>query len=185
MPAYPVLAIFAGRGFALVCKRAHSVLESRLGLFARPWAADLALALSVVLAPLAETVHSHPFGLSAYVPLVGGTAGGADLGLNRQFWGFTSQTAASEYLNASAPPGASVFIHDTTWDAWSRMQQESRVRADLRAVFSPGEADFALVEHELHMNEVDYSAWVGIGTDAPTYVVLHDGVPIVSIYRRR
>ena len=185
MPAYPVLAIFAGRGFAMVRERVRAVLASHLEGPARRRIADLALALSVVLAPLAETAHSHPFGLSAYVPLVGGTAGGADLGLNRQFWGYTSQTAAKEYLNAHAPPGATVFIHDTTWDAWSRMQQEGRVRADLRAVFAPGEADFVLVEHELHMNEVDYSTWVGIGTDAPTYVVEQDGVPIVSIYARR
>ena len=34
------------------------------------------------------------------------------------------------------------------------------------------------------MNEVDYSIWVAFGTDAPAYVVEHDGVPIVSIYRR-
>ena len=78
-----------------------------------------ALVVCVLAAPLAVTAHSHPFGLSAYVPLVGGTAGGADLGLNRQFWGYTTQNAAEEYLNAKAPRGATVFIHDTTWDAWA------------------------------------------------------------------
>jgi hypothetical protein len=185
MPAYPVLAIMAGRGFAIVRRRAHGTLAPWFERRSRRVVAEVGLALAVLLAPLLMTAHSHPFGLSSYVPLVGGTAGGADLGLNRQFWGYTSQSAAAEYLNARAPRGATVFIHDTTWDAWSRMQQEGRVRADLRAVFAPGEADFVLVEHELHMNEVDYSAWVGIGTDAPTYVVAHDGVPIVSIYKRR
>jgi hypothetical protein len=64
------------------------------------------------------------------------------------------------------------------------MQQEGRVRADLRAVGTPSEASIALVEHELHMNEVDYAIWVALGTDAPAYIVLHDGVPIVSAYRR-
>src|ERR1700685_3460512 len=110
--------------------------------------AQAALYASVLAAPLAVTAHSHPFGLSSYVPLVGGTAGGADLGLNRQFWGVTSQNAAEEYLNANAPPNATVFIHDTTWDAWSRMQQEGRVRSDLRAAGAPGEAQFSLIEHE-------------------------------------
>ena len=118
------------------------------------------------------------------MPLVGGTAGGADLGLNRQFWGYTTQNAAAEYLNPKAPRNASVFIHDTTWDAWGRMQAEGRVRGDLRAVGSPHEAMFALVQHELHMSEVDYSIWVADGTDAPAYIVEHDGVPIVSVYRR-
>jgi hypothetical protein len=118
------------------------------------------------------------------VPLIGGTAGGADLGLNRQFWGYTTQNAAEEYLNPQAPRGATGFIHDTTWDAWARMQEEGRVRGDLRAAGAPGEATFSLVQHELHMNEVDYSIWVAYGTDAPAYIVEHDGVPIVSVYRR-
>jgi hypothetical protein len=139
---------------------------------------------SVIAAPLAITVHSHPFGLSTYVPLVGGTAGGATMGLNRQFWGYTTQTAAEEYLNPQAPRNASVFLDDTTWDAWGHMQEEGRVRRDLRGAGSPSDAQFALVQHELHMNEVDYSIWTAYGTDSPVYVVTHDQVPIVSIYRR-
>jgi hypothetical protein len=95
-----------------------------------------------------------------------------------------TQNAAAEYLNEKAPRGATVFIHDTTWDAWGRMQEEGRVRRDLRAVGTPGEAQLALVQHELHMNEVDYSIWVAYGTDAPAYVVEHDGVPFVSVYKK-
>ncbi len=182
LPAYPALALFAGRGFdrvVLAMRRALPTLGD-----ARMRAAEIGLFASVTLGPLAVTVHSHPFGLSAYVPLVGGTAGGASLGLNRQFWGYTSQNAAIEYLNPKAPQGATVFIHDTTWDAWARMQEEGRVRRDLRAVGAPHEAQFSLVEHELHMNEVDYSIWTAYGITAPVYVVAHDGVPIVSIYRK-
>jgi hypothetical protein len=182
LPAYPFLALLAGRGFLLVRAAMHRALpwiSDRLG-----FAADAALLASVTLAPLAITSHACPFGLSSYVPLVGGAAGAADLGLNRQFWGFTSQNAAEEYLNDNAPRGASVYIHDTTWDAWSHMQEEGRVRSDLRAVGAPHESQLSLVEHELHMNELDYSTWVTYGTDAPAYIVKHDGVPIVSIYRR-
>jgi hypothetical protein len=182
LPAYPFVALLAGRGFDLVRTAMHRALAGIPR--AKPLACDAVLFASVLVAPLAITAHSCPFGLSSYVPLVGGTAGGADLGLNRQFWGFTSQNAAEEYLNDNAPHSAAVFIHDTTWDAWAHMQEEGRVRSDLRAVGAPHEAQFALVEHELHMNELDYSIWVTFGTDAPVYIVEHDGVPIVSIYRR-
>ncbi len=175
MPAYPVLALFAGRGYDLVATAMQRALPALDGL--RRAAFEAALAACVVAAPLAVTIHSHPFGIAAYVPLVGGTAGGADLGLNRQFWGYTTQDAASDYLNSRAPRGASVFIHDTTWDAWAEMQAEGRVRGDLRAVGAPSEGTFALVQHELHMNEVDYDIWATLGTDAPVYVVAHDGVP--------
>ena len=34
------------------------------------------------------------------------------------------------------------------------------------------------------MSEVDYSIWTAFGSVTPVYVVLHDGVPMVSIYRR-
>lgn len=182
MPAYPVLALYAGRGFDLVASaldRALPALDARLRL-----GAQVLLFACVTVAPLAVTAHAGSFGLSAYVPLVGGTAGGADLGLNRQFWGYTTQNAAEEYLNEKAPRGASVFIHDTTWDAWAHMQEEGRVRGDLRAVGAPHEAMYSLVQHELHMNEVDYSIRIADGTDAPVYVVEHDGVPFVSVYKR-
>jgi 4-amino-4-deoxy-L-arabinose transferase-like glycosyltransferase len=182
MTAYPFLALLAGRGFAIVQASLRRALP-RLG-GARLAFADAGLVASVVLAPLAVTAHAGSFGLSAYVPLVGGTAGGADLGLNRGFWGYTTQDAAAEYLNANAPRGASVFISDTTWDAWARMQEEGRIRPDLRAAGGPGDAQYALVQHELHMNEVDYSIWEAYKTTAPAYVVTHDGVPIVSIYKR-
>jgi dolichyl-phosphate-mannose-protein mannosyltransferase len=182
LTAYPFLALFAGRGLELASAAIRRAAPRLVGL--RGCAADSLLFASVVLAPLAVTAHSNPFGLSSYVPLVGGTAGGADLGLNRQFWGYTAQNAAEEYLNAHAPPAASTFIHDTTFDAWFRMQDERRVRGDLRAVGTPHEAEIALIEHELHMNEVEHSIWVAFGADAPVYVVTHDGVPIVSVYRR-
>jgi hypothetical protein len=182
LPAYPFLAIFAGRGFDVIADAARHafafVNDKRQRLL------ELALGLSVTAAPAAITAHSHPFGLSSYVPFVGGTAGGASLGLNRQFWGFTTESANQEYLAAEAPRGAAVFIHDTAWESWSRMLDEHRVRSDLRGVGSIGESAYALVHHELHMNEVDYEIWVAYGTDAPVYVVTHDGVPIVSIYKR-
>jgi hypothetical protein len=186
LPAYPALALFAGRGFAIAAaamRRALAPLPA-FGSPSRLAAAEGAFFASVALAPIFVTAHASPYGLSSYVPLVGGTAGGADLGLNRQFWGYTSQNAADEYLNERAPRGSTVFIHDTTYDAWVEMQAEHRVRGDLRPVFSPHEARVALLEHELHMSEVDYSIWVAFGTDAPDDVVTHDGVPIVSIYRR-
>jgi hypothetical protein len=182
MPAYPMMALLAGRGFEVVIASMRRALP---GLQGRRYALAVAgLVASVVVGPLAITAHAHPFGLSAYVPLVGGTAGGADLGLNRSFWGYTTLDAAQEYLDPQAPRGASVFISDTTWDAWARMQEDGGVRRDLRAAGSPSDAQLSLVQHELHMNEVDYSIWAAYRTTSPVHVVAHDGVPMVSIYKR-
>jgi hypothetical protein len=181
MPAYPFLAIFAGRGFDLAAdamNRAIAHWDEK-----RKQIAAYALFGAVTIAPLAITQHSHPFGLSTYTPFVGGTAGGADLGLNRQFWGFTTQSLAP-YFEQKAPPNASVFIHDTAWDSWARMLDEHRLRPDLRGSGAPSDAQFSIVHHELHMAEVDYMIWETYGHTNPDYVLTHDGVPIVSVYKR-
>ena len=182
MPAYPLMVLFAGRGLDVVATKAAAMVKEKALAVRR--AAMGALYASVIAAPLALTIHSHPFGLTAYTPAVGGTQGAADLGLNRQFWGFTTESANLEYLAKNAPQNSSVFIHDTAWDSWMRMVDENRVRRDLRGVASPSEADFSLVHHELHMAEIDHHIWVAYGVTNPAYVVAHDGVPVVSVYRR-
>jgi len=182
--AYPALAIFAGRGFDMVATKIEELLEKRTKLDAtkRAYAVALAGALTFV-APFAITRHSHPFGLSSYVPFIGGTKGGADLGLNRQFWGFTTQSLGP-YFEKNAKPGDTVYIMDTAWSSWQRMVDEKRIPEWLRGVGSPAEAQFALVHHEQHINEVDYNIWTEYGTATPDFVLTHDGVPIISVYRR-
>jgi hypothetical protein len=182
--AYPALAIFAGRGFDMVMTKIEVLLEKRTKLDAvkRTYAVAIAGALTFV-APFAITRHSHPFGLSSYVPFFGGTKGGADLGLNRQFWGFTTQSL-NAYFAKNARPGDTVYIMDTAWPSWQRMVDEKRIPEWLRGVGSPAEAQFALVHHEQHINEVDYNIWTEYGSTSPDFVLTHDGVPIISVYKR-
>lgn len=182
IPAYPALAIFAGRGFDLVAEKIDELLRGRAIPDVRRNAAIAFVGALMLVAPFAITRHSHPFGLSAYVPIVGGTAGGADLGLNRQFWGFTTESLGP-WLAEHTKPGEALYIMDTSWPSWARLVDEKRV-PQLRGVGSPAEADIAIVHHEQHINEVDYNIWTEYGTAAPEYVLTHDGVPIISVYRR-
>lgn len=183
MPAYPFMALFAARGIFHITRGLDAWLRDR---FARitlpPFALPAFLAVAFTAAPLAQTWHSHPFGLSSYVALVGGTAGGASLGLNRQFWGFTTQSLGP-WLSANAKPGERIFIHDTTTSAWAQMVAEHRLPAGLQVVGSISEANIAIVHHELHMAEAEANIMTVFG-GAPAYVLTHDGVPIVSVYRR-
>jgi 4-amino-4-deoxy-L-arabinose transferase-like glycosyltransferase len=184
MTAYPALAILAGRGFDLVAGKLEELLRAKTKWDDTRRAAAVAVAGALTLAgAFAVTRHSHPFGLSTYVPFVGGTAGGADLGLNRQFWGFTTQSLDA-YFRKNAKPGDTVYIMDTAWPSWQRMVAEDRIPSWLRGVGSPAEAEFALVHHEQHINEVDYNIWTEYGSVSPDFVLTHDGVPIISVYRR-
>ena len=184
LPAYPFLALFAGRGFMLVGEaldrawpKVANVARARL----LSWSG---LAFVVALGPLLVTAHSHPFGLSSYVPLVGGTAGGADLGLNRQFWGFTTESLAP-WLQAHAPKrGDDLHPRHASGTPSRACRRRSGSAPDLRVVGSPGDAELAIVHHELHMGEMDDQIWVANGSDAPAYVLTHDGVPIISLYQK-
>jgi hypothetical protein len=182
--AYPFLALLAGRGFDLVWERVALAIAKRTTLDAnRRFAAEALVVCATFGGALATTIHSHPFGLSAYVPLVGGTAGGADLGLNRQFWGFTTQSLAP-WLAENARSGETFYFMDTAWASWDRLIREKRIPPTLRGVGSPADAELSIVHHEQHMNEVDYNIWTEYRSSSPVYVLTHDGVPIISVYRR-
>nr|MBK7067045.1 hypothetical protein [Deltaproteobacteria bacterium] len=74
--------------------------------------------------------------------------------------------------------------HDpTTFESWNMLQRDGRLRPDIRPVWQVGEGHFAIVHHELHMNEVDYQIWTAYQSPATAHVVTYDGVPIVSVYR--
>jgi 4-amino-4-deoxy-L-arabinose transferase-like glycosyltransferase len=181
--AYPFLAMLAGRGFDLVWTRVELLLAKRATLdVTKRLVAQVAVVLLSFGGALAATIHSHPFGLSSYVPFAGGTAGGADLGLNRQFWGFTTESLAP-WLAENSKPGETFYFMDTAWASWVRMQEEKRL-PPLRGVGSPADAELSIVHHEQHMNEVDYNIWTEYRSSTPAYVLTHDGVPIITVYRR-
>ncbi len=178
---YPFFALFAGAGFDATINAFEKKLES-LKLSTGPvWLPSVALASLCLASPVVQTAHSHPFGLSAYTPLAGGTPGAADIGLNRQFWGFTTGSALP-YLNANVPPNGSVYINDTAWPSWEMLSADGRARSDIRVVWEHLTADYSMVHHEQHMIEVDGQIWVAFQSARLSHVVTHDGVPIVSIY---
>lgn len=184
MPAYPFIALFAARGIWFVGCGVGRWLRDRFAKIHVPREALLAaLSASMVAAPIAETWHSHPFGLSAYVPLVGGSAGAATMGLNRQFWGFTTQSLDA-WFRANTKPGDRIFIHDTTHGAWAQMVKEKRLPEGRQGVFSPSDSNVAIVHHELHMAEAEANIQTAYGVGGPAYVLTHDGVPIISVYKR-
>jgi hypothetical protein len=173
--AYPFLALFAGWGFVAVLGQAElSLVRGKRSL-------SLGLMTLCLLPGVVETAHSHPFGLSHYTPMAGGVPGAADLGMNRQFWGFTTGSLA-DWISETLPEGGSVWTCDTTHGAWSMMQRDGMIPSNIRAERTMGAADLVLVHHEAHFAEVDYQAWVAFGTAQPAFVLRYDGVPIISVY---
>jgi hypothetical protein len=126
----------------------------------------------------------HPFGLSAYTPLVGGAPGAASLGLNRTFWGYTTQSLAP-FIDESAPKRGTVFVHDTALQSFAMFQEDGRLRSDLRGSLNIAASDVALYHHEPHMSRVEHQIWVNYANISPNAITTFDGVPIAWAYRRR
>lgn len=180
MPAYPYLALFAGAGFEWLRARLRQAWSPSAG---RERALSCGLAAAVLIGPVVMTWHSHPFGLSAYTPIVGGAPGAASLGLNRTFWGYTTGSVV-DFMNERAGKRDRVFLHDTALDSFRMLQKDGRLRSDLIPWGSVAGSQLALYHHEQHMSRVEYMIWVDYGTTAPAYVATHDGVPVVWLYAR-
>ncbi len=182
--AYPFLTMFGAVAFVKVVRSARDALSNSA---ARPLTRgpiiELLLCASVLIAPFAITAHSHPWGLSAYTPVVGGSPGAATLGLNRSFWGYTTGAVQDE-INELAKRRAKVFVHDTAIASWRMMSRDKRLRKDLRPQLSPAGSHLGVYHHEQHMSRVEHQIWIDYGTVKPSFVAGPDGVPVVWLYER-
>jgi len=184
LTAYPFLCLFAAQGFLLVAARLEALLGDRLPTrISRLNAVPVALLVCVLSAPAAITLDSHPWGLTAYTPLVGSAPGAANLGLNRTFWGYTTG-AVQDFVNRTAAPNASVYVHDTALQSFNLMRRDGRLRDDLRGTLNIHGSTTALYHHEPHMSRVEYQVWVDYGTTAPVHIAGYQGVPVVWVYQR-
>jgi len=184
MPALPSLCIAGGVGVVW----AGRALARRIST-TRPRAVLGVFAAVIVLAPFVETVTAQPYALTWYNALAGGAPGGADHGMNRQFWGVAARGALPILARHAPPPGgkAPVYTHDASpaWGFYQKLGLVPRSMPDAGHEQSGIErSTFALVIHERHFNRHDFLIWKAYGTVQPLYVLRAYGVPIVSIYRR-
>jgi 4-amino-4-deoxy-L-arabinose transferase-like glycosyltransferase len=176
-PAYPFLALFAGSMFSAFIELAVERWP-KLRVPGMPIVAG-----TFLLAPgFVETAHSHPFGLSHYTVAAGGVPGAAELGMNRQFWGFTTRSLVP-YLREALPNGGNVYICDTIYTAWVMLVRDGLLPDNIRATWDIAQADYALVHHEKHFAEIDHQIWTTYGSVKPAHVLTYDGVPIISVYK--
>ena len=180
LPAYPFMALLAGVALSRIFATIRGGL-SRGGLVA------VLLVVAMALPGAVNTYLTHPYGLSQYNALAGGPAGGADLGLNRQFWGYPVRNIMP-WINHTFDDNANVYFHDMNYDSYAAYRREGELRPDINyagmerpAIKASG---YSMVFHELHFNKYDYWIWDAYGTGIPTKVLHLDGVPILSVYER-
>ena len=188
MPALPTIciaaavgAVWAGR--AAAGRRASEARGRGAGIVV------IAVGACLVAASAVEVGVAEPYALTWYNALAGGAPGGADLGMNRQFWGVAARGVLPELVaEAAAPPRSTyVYTHDAApaWALYQRLQLIPGTLLD--AGWEQAGIDrsqLAIVIHEKHFNRHDYMIWKTYKTVQPIYVLRADGVPIVSVYKR-
>lgn len=194
-PAIPTFCIAAGVGVwaaatrLIRCMASFHWFGAIPARFARAGAAA-GLGALVATAALTETTAAHPYALTHYTALAGGPAGGADLGMNRQFWGVSAR-GVLPYLAAFAPdagePPVPVYSHDAS-PAWG-LYRKLGLLPDRMPDAGPettgiAKSKIALVIHEKHFLRHDILIWKSYGTVQPAHVLTVGGVPIVSVYVR-
>jgi hypothetical protein len=184
MPAMPYLAVAAAVGLDRLARVVVAALPSARARLRR--AAPGALAALVCLPAVVETRRSHPDGLSHYNLLAGGFAGGASLGMNRQFWGY-SVAPMLPWVNANPARGA-MYWHDVLGDALNMYKREGRLAMDV------GDTGFGhdgiarsqvgILFYEKHWTIYEGWFWDLYGTTRPVFVREREGVPLVTTYAR-
>ena len=186
IPAYPYLACLAGVGFGAVlnvlCTAWQSWHRDARSTRVRPiLGAVLALLL---LAPLLSIVRIHPYELSYYNELVGGTPGAARIGLETTFWCETYKDALS-YLNRNASAGSTVWAENPF--VLRLYQRYGTLRDDLQVtggdVVSPYVADYAVVQ--MRQTGFQYTPEVVdvMREQPPAFSLFKQGVALLHVYR--
>jgi hypothetical protein len=186
MPAFPFLAIVAAVGLRWLV---HTVAQAGAAWTSRPGlrqALPAAVAGLCCLPALLETRRSHPDGLSHYNLIAGGFAGGASLGMNRQFWGY-SVLPMLDWVTANAPASRATYWHDVFRDQLNMYVRDGRM--PWLGDVGIGEevvahSDLGLLIHERHFVLYEALFWEAYGTTRPAYVRTREGVPIVTAYKR-
>ncbi|HEY0708568.1 MAG TPA: glycosyltransferase family 39 protein [Polyangia bacterium] len=188
MPAMPYLAVVAGIGFAWLTRTLAGAWTTFLQP-ARPFPRALpAVAAALVCLPaVLETRRSHPDGLSHYNLIAGGFSGGASLGMNRQFWGY-SVLPILDWFGRQVPPSRATYWHDVLYESVLAYVRDGRIPPGLGDV-GVGEdrvrlSDIGLLIHERHFAVYEALLWEAYGTTRPLRVRTREGVPLVSVYRR-
>ena len=184
MPAFPFLLLIGARGVQAVWANLAVRHIDLLGE-PKPWATVAAwLAMAVLLAPAAwATKLTYNHGAAYYNELVGGVAGAAQAGMQRQFWGGSTREGLEE-VNRRAPANASVWFHKAAWGAYQMYVREGWFRHDLRYSGGPEGTQLGIYHHQKDHDDYETDLMRQYRWRAPVWQYAIDGVPIVSVYER-
>lgn len=173
--AMPGLCLLAAGALVWVV----DTLGLRLGTSARrlSWAAALTLALTPGYLGAA---HTHPNGIGYYNELAGGARGGAELGMQRGFWGYMAYPLYPG-LGVSMGARGRVFFNRTNYDSYRMYRTEGVIPQTLYYANDAKGADVGVHFEQPEHGEKEGDIWSVMGT-RPTDGVYQDNVTLIQLY---
>ena len=133
--------------------------------------------LVLILGPGAAGVGaSHPHGIGFYNALAGGFRGGAELGMQRGFWG----GLAFEAFDA-LPERQRVFFNRTNYDSFRMYRREGLLPDGISYANDAKSAGAAVVFEQPEHGEAEAEVWSRMGY-RPVAGTYQDGVTLTQIY---
>ena len=210
LPAFLQLAVLAGGGFVVIyagLARAISARLSRhdasLGRIVQSLL-GLGLAVLFLLPGFLGITRLHPFELSYYNELVGGTTGARWLGMETTYYASTYGHFLPELNNL--PAGSKLWVMPNSWDVMYYYQRNGLLRDDLVLLRPPGwgsfyddtgvlsaeggleSADYALIDRrQTTFNDTipEYAIQLEWAAGKPEIArVVRDGVLLAALYSK-
>lgn len=179
--------------FVIICAIGLRWLTGNLAaqwtLKARGRAALAAVLVLVVMMPgLLGIRHTHPYTLSYYNELMGGSIAAPEVGMQRTFWAQTTQ-GVLEHLNRVVPRNGTVYFNNTPGTSINAYQRDGYLRKDIRAVRLQdlARADYAVMSNwKFYADRIPGSIYhirqeFGAGF-AEAWADI-DGMPLVEVFR--
>lgn len=136
--------------------------------------------VSLALLPgLFGIAASHPNGIGYYNELAGGYRGGAELGMQRGFWGGLAGPLYPKWLK----DGGRVYFNRTNYDAYKMMRREGIIGERTRYENSPARADFGVDFIQPEHAGAEGKIWTELGT-RPVDGVYQDNITLIQLYER-
>ncbi len=178
--AYPFLLLLAARTLESAWQATLAQRLPRGQAVVAAW-----LLVLLVGAPAAKaTWDVHPHGTAYYNELIGGVPGAARAGMQRQFWGGATRDGL-EQINRRAKKHARVWFHNSAWGAYRMYQREGWLRRDLSYSGDPKDASYGFFHHQRAHDDYELECMSAFNTATPIQQVHIEGVPILSVYKRR
>lgn len=172
--AMPTLFIAGGATLISSFERLKAILPSPA------WHRPVLLGVAtVMLLPGALGIGaSHPNGIGYYNALVGGYRGGAELGMQRGFWGGLAWPAFD-----ALPERGRVFFNRTNYDSYLMYRREKTIPARVSYANDANGVAVGIVFEQPEHGETEADIWSNLGT-RPVAGTYQDGVTLTQIYVR-